>query len=91
MQQGVWLWVYASMFTARPEAYLAWCFSSWACFSCSSTPLQTTLRSSMSGARLSELSFLAVHRDLALDFPKAIDEFARRHPRRMELRDLLID
>ena len=48
-------------------------------------------RSSMSGARLSELSFLAVHRDLALDIPKAIDEFARRHPRRMELRDILID
>ena len=52
---------------------------------------KTTLRSSMSGARLSELSFLAVHRDLALDIPKAIDEFARRHPRRMELRDILID
>ena len=45
----------------------------------------------MSGARLSELSFLAVHRDLALDIPKAIDEFARRHPIRMELRDILID
>ena len=45
---------------------------------------KTTLRSSMSGARLSELSFLAVHRDLALDIPKAIDEFARRHPRRMQ-------
>lgn len=50
---------------------------------------KTSLRSSMLAPRLSGLSLLTFHYDIAIDIPTAIDEFARRHPRRLELHDML--
>ena len=45
----------------------------------------------MSVPRLSGLSFLTIHQDIPINISEAIDEFSRRHPRRMELQNLLRD
>ena len=54
----------------------------------------------MTTERLSGLSLLHIHRDIPVDVPRdniisdvpeAIDEFARRHPRRLQLVDILAD
>ena len=53
--------------------------------------LKTLSSSSMSVPRLSGLSFLTIHQDIPINISEAIDEFSRRHPRRMELQNLLRD
>ena len=52
---------------------------------------KTAFRSSMSTQRLTGLSLIGVHRDIPIDISAAIDEFGRRHPRRMEMLNLLED
>ena len=51
--------------------------------------LKTYLRNSMSQERLNALAMLHVHRDIDVDAKEVIDHFARRHPRRMKLFDIL--
>ncbi len=41
--------------------------------------------------RLTGLSLVHLHRDIPISIPDAIDEFARRHPRRMELLNIFVD
>ena len=47
--------------------------------------IKTALRSTMSNERLTSLALLHPHRDIDIDIPEIIDEFARSHPRRMKL------
>ena len=51
------------------------------------TPLCTT----MGNTRLSALALLNVHRDIPIDVTAIIDEFSRRHPRRLQLSNILSD
>ena len=53
--------------------------------------LKNELRSTMTNKRLNGLSLMFIHRDLTkqLNVDHIIDEFAREHPRRMELANLL--
>lgn len=53
--------------------------------------IKTAFRSCMTTDRLSGLSLLHVHRDIPIDIPEAIDEFCRRHPRRLQMVDILAD
>jgi hypothetical protein len=53
--------------------------------------IKTPFRSCMTTERLSGLSLLHIHRDIPVDVPQSIDEFARRHPRRLQLVDILND
>ena len=53
--------------------------------------IKTPFRSAMTTTRLSGLTLLYVHRDIAIDIPAAIDEFARRHQRRMQMVEILED
>ena len=53
--------------------------------------IKTSLRSSMGNERLTALTLLHVHRDIEIDVPQVIDEFARRYPRRMKLSNILQD
>ena len=53
--------------------------------------LKTNLRSTMTTTRLSGLTLLHVHRDIPVSVDDALDEFARRHPRRMKMIDILRD
>ncbi len=53
--------------------------------------IKTAVRSSMTTERLTGLSLLHIHRDIPVNIDVAIDEFCRRHPRRMEMVDLLED
>ena len=41
--------------------------------------------------RLTSLALLHLHRDIEINIPQVIDEFARLYPRRMELHDILAD
>ena len=54
--------------------------------------IKTHLRSSMTNARMNGLAMMLIHREWSspesLKLEKVIDEFAARHPRRMELSDL---
>ena len=52
---------------------------------------KTAFRSSMATQRLTNLSLLSIHRDILVDIQAAIDEFSRRHPRRLQLTDILAD
>ena len=45
----------------------------------------------MTTTRLSGLTLLHVHRDITVDIEAAVDEFARRHPKRMKMVDILSD
>ena len=47
--------------------------------------IKTPLRSSMVTERLTGLTLLHIHRDIPVDISAATDEFARRHPRRLQL------
>ena len=49
--------------------------------------IKTDLRSTMSQERLNDLILLFVHKDIPLDYPKIVDRFAVRAPRRMKLVD----
>eukprot|EP00795_Rhopilema_esculentum_P016928 gene16928-biopygen6032 len=51
--------------------------------------LKTYLRSTMAEERLNSLALLYVHRAVHIDRDKVIDIFARMHPRRMKLLDIL--
>ena len=43
----------------------------------------------MGNERLAWLTLLYVHRDIAVNVDAVIDEFARKHPRRMQLTNIL--
>ena len=47
--------------------------------------IKTVVRSSMGNERLSSLTLLHMHQDIPVDVEEVIDEFARRHPRRIQL------
>lgn len=47
--------------------------------------IKTSPRSSMNNERLTSLSLLHIHRDIPVDMEEIIEEFARRHPRRIQL------
>ena len=49
------------------------------------------MRSTMGNVRLTGLDLLNQHRDILIDIPAIVDEFARRHPRRMELMNIMAD
>ena len=51
--------------------------------------IKTAFRSSMTTTRLTGLALLTVHRDIPVDIPAAIDEFCRRHPRRLQMVNIL--
>ena len=51
--------------------------------------LKTYLRNSMTESRMNGLALLHVHREVSLDVDSIIDRFARQHPRRMKLLDIL--
>ena len=53
--------------------------------------IKTPLRSTMSNVRLSSLSLLHLHQDIDINIPEIIDEFVRRHPRRLQLSNILAD
>ena len=53
--------------------------------------IKTPFQASMTTQRLSGLTLLTVHRDIPIDIPEAIDEFARRHPRRLQMVNILND
>ena len=45
----------------------------------------------MGNERLSSLSLLHVHKDIDINIDEVIDEFARRHPRQLQLANILSD
>ena len=49
--------------------------------------IKTGLRSSMGNERLSSLALLHMHQDIPVNIEEIIDEFSRRHPRRIQLCD----
>ena len=51
--------------------------------------LKTYLRSTMGEERLNGLALMSIHRSHRIDFNDVLDRFARQHPRRMELLDIL--
>ena len=53
--------------------------------------IKTALRWTMGNERLTSLALLHLHRDINIDIPEVIDEFARRYPRRMEFLNILND
>ena len=52
---------------------------------------KTSLRSSMGTERLTGLSLLHLHFDIPTNIDHVVDEFARRHPRRIQLANILAD
>ena len=50
--------------------------------------IKTNIRSSMTNDRLTSLTLLHIHHDIAVDIPQVI-QFARRHPRRLKLANIL--
>ena len=53
--------------------------------------VKTSCRSSMTTERLTGLSLLYTHRDILVDISAAVDEFSRRHPRRLQMSNILED
>ena len=53
--------------------------------------IKNALRSSMITERLTGLTLLHLHRDISVDIPEVIDQFARRHPRRLQMSNILAD
>ncbi len=47
--------------------------------------LKTSLRSTMGTERLSNLTLFHMHQDIPVNIDEIVDEFARRHPRRIQL------
>ena len=47
--------------------------------------IKSILRSSMTNERLSGLTLLYMHQDIPIDIEEVIEEFSRRHPRRLQL------
>uniref|UniRef100_A0A1X7V0J2 HAT C-terminal dimerisation domain-containing protein n=1 Tax=Amphimedon queenslandica TaxID=400682 RepID=A0A1X7V0J2_AMPQE len=50
---------------------------------------KTSLCSSMTFSRPTNFTFLHIFRDIEIDLPSTIDEFAHRHPRRMHKSNIL--
>ena len=48
-------------------------------------------RTSMSENRLTNLALIHIHREVQINYEQAIDVFAKKHPRRMELESLMKD
>ena len=53
--------------------------------------IKSILRSFMTTERLTGLSLLHLHHDIPIDIEAAIDEFCRRHPRRLKMANILSD
>ena len=53
--------------------------------------VKNRLRSTMENDRLTGLLLMSVHRDIEVDPEKVISEFARRHPRKLELQNILTE
>ena len=53
--------------------------------------IKTAIRSSMTTEQLTGLTLLHIHRDIPVDLEVAIDEFCRRHPRRMQMVEIRED
>ena len=53
------------------------------------TYLKTYLRSTMGQERLSGLALMHVHYDMPIDIEQIVTDFARQHPRRLQLENLL--
>ena len=51
--------------------------------------VKTALRSNMSNERLTSLTLLHIHQDIPIVPEEVIDEFSRRHPRRIQLSETL--
>ena len=51
--------------------------------------IKTALRSTMGNGRLTSLALLHLHRDIDISVSDIVEEFARRHPRRLQLADIL--
>jgi hypothetical protein len=51
----------------------------------------TPFRSTMTNSRLTGLTLLHIHRDIPIDIKAAINTFARMHPRRMRMVEILDD
>ena len=51
--------------------------------------LKTYLRNTMGQGRLNALSLMSIYRDMPIDFHEVITRFVRKHPRRMELVNIL--
>ena len=51
--------------------------------------VKTSLRSTIRNERVSSLSLLHIHQDIDINIDEVIEEFARRHPRRMQLANIL--
>ena len=51
--------------------------------------IKTALRSTMGNERLSSLALLHLHRDIEINITDIIEEFSRRHPRRLQLANIL--
>ena len=50
--------------------------------------IKTLMRSTMGTERLSGLALLHIHRDIQIDISNIIEEFSRRHPRKLRLSNL---
>ena len=53
--------------------------------------IKSSLRTTMGNTRLSGLALLNIHRDIPIDVSAIIDEFARHHPRRLQLSNIFSD
>ena len=53
--------------------------------------IKTAMRSTMGNDRLTSIALLHLHRDVSVEVPTVINEFARLHPRRLELGNILSD
>ena len=53
--------------------------------------VKTSLRSSMGTDRLTGLALMHIHYDIPIEMSDVIEEFARRHPRRLQMYNVLAD
>ena len=53
--------------------------------------IKTPMWSRMVNERLSSLALLNLHRNIPIDIPAIVDEFAHRHPCRMQLNNIIAD
>ena len=53
--------------------------------------IKTALRTTMGNERLTALSLLHINRDIGVDIHEVVDKFARRHPRCLQLVNILVD
>ena len=53
--------------------------------------LKTYMRSTMGQTRLTGLALLCTHYSMQIDVEKVLDQFARKHPRRMKMKNILAE